>query len=113
MLAFSDIKFDDAQIAYVEKLPKGYRLATLDDFIVSHKCYEKKHRKLIGLQYLVKSDREDIYYVREVNEYLLDIDVEPLILREHVFVDQKDVACFKDKVLKEPKDFDVTDWYLR
>lgn len=113
MIIFSDIQFDENGIPYVDKLPKGYRLAKLDDFFVSHKCYDKKHRKKIGMQYLVQSAREDIYFIREVNERLLDIDIEPYIVKEMVFVDPKDVNDFTAKVLGEPKDYDVTEWYLK
>lgn len=113
MILFSDIKIDENGISYVEKLPKGYRLATLDDFIVKHKCYDKRHRKKIGMQYLVQSAVEDIYYIRSVDERLLDIDIEPYIKKDQVFIDPKDVMAFTEKLLNEPKDNDVTEWYLK
>ena len=114
MVTVDETKHDpEMDCLSLETLPKRFKLATLEDFFVVHKCFDKRHKKKIGMQYLLQSAIDQRYYVKEVHELTLDIDLIPFIKHEMVFVDPEDVKVYTNKILAEPKHFDVTEWYLK
>jgi len=64
---------------YFEKLPEGYRVATLDDF-------HKNGRKMIGMEFLIKWVRKEYYQVCKVTETLTGANLKPFIEVGRVFV---------------------------
>ena len=110
MIPIDDIKTDETTLRdYVVKVPKGWKKAKLEDFYVAHKCFERRHCKLIGLNYLEYSEMQEKYFLRVVTEFTLDKDVLPYIHLIWIFPDE--VNALKEKILKGPKDFEVYEWY--
>jgi hypothetical protein len=73
-------KTDHNNWEYYEKLPDGYRRATIDDF-------HTNGRKKIGMEYLIKwIIRDDYYQVCIVSENLKGENLKPFIEFGRVFV---------------------------
>lgn len=70
---------DENGFKYLEKLPEGFVIATMDDFHI-------KGKKNMGMFYLVKGTLSPVYYPREVNESLTGERLKPFIDAGHVFV---------------------------
>ena len=73
------MKTDHNGWAYHDKLPEGFRLATMDDFHVSGK-------KKVGMQYLIKRATQDHYEVHYVREHTRSQNLKPFLDHEMVFV---------------------------
>ena len=64
---------------YHDKLPDGFRLATMDDFHVGGK-------KKVGMQYLIKRATQEHYEVHHVKEYTRSQSLKPFLDHQMVFV---------------------------
>lgn len=70
-----------------DKLPDGYRLAKLDDFL-------EKGRRKIGMQFLIKwCTRDDYYQICTVSASLFSKNLIPFIEHDRVFI-QGDPVTF-------------------
>ena len=110
MIPIEDIKTDEVTGRdYVLKIPKGWKKAKLEDFYVAHKCFERRHCKLIGLSFLEYSEAQEKYFIRSVTEFTLDTDIIPTL--SVIWIYPEEVNALKEKILKGPKDFEVFEWY--
>ncbi|MFZ4569730.1 MAG: hypothetical protein ACOYM0_01210 [Bacteroidales bacterium] len=74
------MKIDKNGFEYFDKLPEGYRLATLDDF-------HKNGRKILGKEYLIQWARNNQYYeIRHITEKLTGDWLMPFIKENRVFI---------------------------
>lgn len=73
------LKIDKYGWEYYDKLPDGFRLATMDDFHIQGK-------KKIGLQYLIKRATQEHYEVHYIKEDTRSIRLKPFLDHEMVFV---------------------------
>ncbi|HNX78360.1 MAG TPA: hypothetical protein PKJ24_00690 [Prolixibacteraceae bacterium] len=71
--------FDQYGWEYHDKLPDGFRLATMDDFHVGGK-------KKVGMQYLIKRATQEHYEVHHVKEYTRSQSLKPFLDHQMVFV---------------------------
>lgn len=74
------MKIDQNGFEYFDKLPEGYRLATMADFHVNG-------RKKIGMEYLIQWARRSEYYeIRRITEKLTGEWLSPFIQCNRVFI---------------------------
>ena len=77
----SKILINQHGFEYYDKLPDGFRLAKLDDFL------EKGKRK-IGMKFLIQwSSNEDVYQICEVKMSLTSAILNPFFEYDQVFVE--------------------------
>ncbi len=73
------MKIDQNGWEYYDKLPEGFRLATMDDFHI-------RGKKKTGMQYLIKRATQDHYEVHYIKEYTRSQSLKPFLDHEMVFV---------------------------
>jgi hypothetical protein len=73
------LKSDKFGWEYYDKLPEGFRLATMDDFHI-------KGKKKVGMQYLIKRATQEHYEVHYVREHTKSISLKPFLDHEMVYV---------------------------
>lgn len=73
------LKTDKFGWEYYDKLPEGFRLATMDDFHI-------KGKKKVGMQYLIKRATQEHYEVHYVREHTKSISLKPFLDHEMVYV---------------------------
>lgn len=73
------MKIDRNGWGYYDKLPDGFRVATIDDFIAEGKVK-------MGMEFLIKWSCGDYYQVCEVSERLTSKFLIPIIEDKMVFV---------------------------
>jgi hypothetical protein len=73
------LKKDKYGWEYYDKLPEGFRLATMEDFHINGK-------KNVGMQYLIKRASQDHYEVHFIREHTRSISLKPFLDHEMVFV---------------------------
>jgi hypothetical protein len=72
-------KTDKNWFRYYDKLPEGYRLATIDDF-------HFQGRKKIGLEFLIKWVEKEYYQICVMSENLTSLKIKQFIDDNRVFV---------------------------
>lgn len=68
--------------SYYDKLPEGFRVAKLDDFI-------RAGRRRIGMMFLIRWSEKEIYQECLVSENLTSVFLKPFIEENRVFVKQE------------------------
>ena len=76
---FSGLLIDRHGWEYYDRVPSGYREATLDDF-------HSKGRKRIGMMFLIRWADKEYYQVCRVSERLTGAFLKPFIESNRVFI---------------------------
>ena len=73
------MKIDQNGWEYYDKLPDGFRLATMDDFHV-------RGKKNVGMLYLIQRGDQQYFEVHYIREFTRSSNLKPFLDHEMVFV---------------------------
>lgn len=73
------LKIDRNGWEYHDKLPEGFRLATMDDFHIGGK-------KKVGMQYLIQRGYQQYFEVHHITENSRAVNLKPFLDHQMVFV---------------------------
>ena len=73
------LKTDKYGWEYYDKLPEGFRIATMDDFHI-------KGKKKVGMQYLIQRADQPYFEVHYIRDYTRSKSLKPFLDHQMVFV---------------------------
>ncbi|HPS61801.1 MAG TPA: hypothetical protein PLK82_02005 [Bacteroidales bacterium] len=73
------LKTDRNGWEYYDKLPDGFRLATMDDFHI-------RGKKKVGMQYLIQRADQQHFEVHYIRDFTQSINLKPFLDHRMVFV---------------------------
>ena len=75
----AEVKTDKYGWKFFDRLPDGFRLATLDDFHV-------KGNKKVGMEYLIQRADQPHFEIHYIRKETMSISLKPFLDHEMVFV---------------------------
>jgi hypothetical protein len=76
------LKTDRNGWEYYDKLPDGFRLATMDDFHI-------RGKKKVGMQYLIQRGDQQHFEVHYIRDFTRSISLKPFLDHQMVFVNDQ------------------------